>query len=93
MFLHLGRDVAVNSEDIIAVCDMDTATWSRHTRAWLAAADKAGQVFVITDELPKSAVVCRERGDTVIYISQISSKTLYKRAEEGADALNELSEW
>lgn len=93
MFLHLGRDVAVNSEDIVAVCDMDTATWSRHTRAWLSEAERAGTVFVITDELPKSAVVCREGGKTVIYISQISSKTLCKRAEEGADALDELSEW
>ena len=26
MYLHLGRDVAVNGEDILAVCDMDTAT-------------------------------------------------------------------
>ena len=93
MYLHLGRDVAVNSEDILAVCDMDTATWSRYTRAWLTAAEKAGKVFVITDELPKSAVVCRERGNTVIYISQISSRTLLKRAEEGADLLDDLSEW
>ena len=58
-----------------------------------SAAEKAGKVFVITDELPKSAVVCRESGDTIIYISQISSKTLYKRAEEGAGLLEELSEW
>jgi hypothetical protein len=90
MYLHLGRDVAVNGEDILAVCDMDTATWSRYTRAWLAAAEKAGKVFVITDELPKSAVVVSEGGDTVIYISQISSKTLLKRAEAGEDAFSGL---
>ena len=49
---------------------------------------------MITDELPKSAVVCRENGDFVVYISQISSKTLLKRLEEGVDALSgiELSE-
>ena len=93
MYLHLGRDVAVNGEDILAVFDMDTATWSRHTRAFLSAAEKAGRVSVITDEIPKSAVLCRERGNTVIYISQISSKTLLKRAEEGEDALDELSQW
>ena len=82
MFLHLGRDVAVNSEKIIMVFDMDTATWSKHTRAYLAAAEKEGRVQVITDDIPKSAVVCRENGETVVYISQISSKTLLKRAQE-----------
>ena len=94
MYLHLGRDVAVADESIIVVFDMDTATWSHHTRKYLAAAEKAGKVYVITDDLPKSAVVCRENGDFVVYISQISSKTLLKRLEEGVDALSgvELSE-
>ncbi len=82
MFLHLGRDVAVNSENIIMVFDMDTATWSKHTRAYLSTAEKEGRVQVITDDIPKSAIVCRENGETVVYISQISSKTLLKRAQE-----------
>ena len=41
MFLHLGRDVAVAEDSIIVVFDMDTATWSRHTRNYLTAAEKA----------------------------------------------------
>lgn len=90
MFLHLGRDVAVPVDSIILVFDMDTATWSRHTRAYLGAAEKAGKVFVITEELPKSAVVCREKDDFVVYISQISSRTLLKRLEEGVDGLSDV---
>lgn len=90
MFLHLGRDVVVPADSIITVFDMDTATYSRFTREYLAAAEQAGKVFVITEELPKSAVVCRENGDFVVYISQISSRTLLKRLEEGADAMDEL---
>lgn len=90
MFLHLGRDVAVPVDSIILVFDMDTATWSHHTRAYLAAAERAGKVFVITEELPKSAVVCREKDDFVVYISQISSRTLLKRLEEGVDGLSDV---
>ena len=90
MFLHLGRDVVVPEKNIITVFDMDTATWSRHTRNYLAAAEKAGKVLVITEELPKSAVVCRDGKDYVVYISQISSKTLLKRLEEGVDALSDV---
>ena len=55
MFLHLGRDVVVPAESIITIFDMDTATWSRHTRNYLTAAEQAGKVLVITDELPKAA--------------------------------------
>ena len=90
MFLHLGRDVIVPEKDIISVFDMDTATWSRHTRNYLSAAERAGKVLVITDDLPKSAVVCKEGPDFVVYISQISSRTLLKRLEEGADALSQI---
>lgn len=90
MFLHLGRDVIVPEKDIISVFDMDTATWSRHTRNYLSAAERAGKVLVITDDLPKSAVVCKEGTDFVVYISQISSRTLLKRLEEGADALSQI---
>lgn len=90
MFLHLGRDVAVPLDSIILVFDMDTATWSRFTRNYLEAAEKASKVFVITDELPKSAVVCQENGDFVVYISQISSRTLLKRLEEGVDGLSDV---
>ena len=51
MFLHLGRDVAVADNSIVVIFDMDTATWSRYTRNYLTAAEKAGKVYVITDEL------------------------------------------
>ena len=81
MFLHLGRDIVVEESTIIAVLDMDTATASRHTQAFLNNAEKQGRLHVITSELPKSAVVCREGDRDVVYISQLSSKTLLGRAE------------
>ena len=81
MFLHLGRDVVVDDNTIIAVLDMDTATVSRRTQAFLNSAEREGRLHVITNELPKSAVVCVEDGKQVVYISQLSSKTLLGRAE------------
>jgi len=86
MYLHLGRDIVVPRQSIVAVLDMDTATASRHTRAFLSAAEQSGQVFMVSDELPRSAVLCVEAGNPVVYISQISSRTLLKRAEEGEGA-------
>ena len=38
-------------------------------------------VVSVTEELPRSVVVCREQGEERVYLSLLSSATLYKRAE------------
>ena len=82
MFLHLGQDTVIKTDDIIGIFDMDTSTLSKSTRADLASCEKRGQVVNISTDLPKSFVLCRDRksGETRVYISQISSSTLLKRS-------------
>ena len=60
MYLHLGKDISVPLDSIIGVFDMDTSTGSKHTRDFLNAAERENRLIVVTDELPKSAVVCLE---------------------------------
>lgn len=80
MYLHLGQDTVVRQDEIIGIFDMDTATISKHSRQFLADAEKGGRVFNVSPELPKSFVVCLdEEGTETVYISQISSATLLKR--------------
>ena len=79
MYLHLGKDVSVPFDSIIAVIDMDTSTGSKHTRAFLKNAEDNGRVVVVAEELPKSAVICREYDGDTVYICQLSAKTLEKR--------------
>lgn len=84
MFIHLGGDVTVNSKEIIGIFDLDTSTVSKHTRNYLSAAEKNGDVVNVTFELPKSFVVCRDArrpSGQVVYISQLSTATLYKRTD------------
>jgi hypothetical protein len=81
MYLHLGKEKLVRGNDIIGIFDLDTTTISKHTRDYLKKAEDLGKVVNITDELPKSFIVCKTKGQTVIYISQLSSSTLLKRAE------------
>ncbi len=82
MYLHLGQDISVNVKDIIGVFDLDTSTISKNTRDFLAKAEKDGHVINITDELPKSFVVCDRKSGVqglYVYISQISTSTLLRR--------------
>lgn len=79
MYLHLGADTVIRTEHIVGIFDLENATVSKATKRYLAAAQKAGQVVNVTMELPKTFVVCAEKKNTTVYISQISSSTLKKR--------------
>ena len=68
---------------IVCIFDMDTATASGRTRLLLERLSQEGRVVDLCDDLPKSAVLCTSELGEILYISQISSRTLQKRVEEG----------
>lgn len=80
MYLHLGQDIVIRSCDIIGIFDLEKASLSKRTKDFLTAASHAGQVITVSYEMPKSFVVSVSSNETVVYISQISSATLKKRA-------------
>lgn len=83
MYLHLGNDVLIHTEDILFVCDLDNTSWSSITREFLAKAEKDGLVVATSSELPKSFIVCSRpsTGQITVYLSQLNPATLVKRSE------------
>ncbi len=82
MFLHLGSETTVRTDTILGIFDLDTTTVQKHSRDYLSIAEKGGRVVNVSPyELPKSFVVCEEEGQTVVYLSQLSSGTLLGRLE------------
>ena len=81
MFLHIGEGKILNKKDIVAVFDLETTSMSKKTRDFLKKSEKNSIVEYVSNEIPKSYIVCNSNGKTKVYISQISSQTLYKRAE------------
>ena len=79
MYLHLGQDTVITAENIIGMFDMDACTVSKKARDFLANAEKNKRVVNVSFELPKSFVVCEKNGEIVVYITQLSTKTLSKR--------------
>lgn len=82
MYIHLGNEKLVRTDEIIGIFDLESTTVSKRTRDFLTKAEKAKEVVTITYELPKSFVVCAKPNTKKqkIYISQISSSTLLKRS-------------
>ena len=81
MYLHLGQDTVVPTDSIVGIFDMDNTTSSAITRQFLKNATDKKQIVNVSDELPKSFVICNENGGTRVYISQLAASTLLKRAE------------
>ena len=48
MYLHLGSDVVILKKSIIGIFDLDTTTISKHTKNYLAKAEKEGRVIAVS---------------------------------------------
>jgi len=85
MYLHLGGDIAVPTRDIVAVLDLDNASYAWRTREFLRRAELEGSVVSVSQELPKSLVVCRrpDGHGQILYLCQPGSATLLRRSQAG----------
>ena len=81
-YLHLGKGTLVREDEVLGIFDLDITSQSHLTRKYLSIADKAGQVVNAAEDIPKSFVLCRQKGETRVYLSQMASATLLKRASE-----------
>ena len=80
MYLFLGQETVVRTQDIIGVFDLDKVSTSALTKKFLNTAQRQGQIVDVSPgELPTSFVVCEHNGVTRVYLTQISAGTLRKR--------------
>ena len=85
MYLYLGQNTVVKTSSVVAIFDMDNTTQSKITMDFLRRAEKQKRLISVSDELPKSFVVCAEPEGTTVYLSQLSASTLLKRSEHSID--------
>lgn len=81
MFLHLGGDVVVRLKDVIAIMDLETTTISKISKEFLKVAEEEGFIVNISEDIPKSYIITEVDKKSKIYLSPISSVTLFKRAK------------
>ena len=79
MYINIGSDMAVRDKTIIGIFDLDNTTCSKHTRNFLAEAEKNGEVVTATEDLPKSFLLTSEFGMDRVYLCQFNAATLEKR--------------
>ena len=82
MYLHLGRETVVNTKNIISILDLESTSVSKFSKEFLKIVEEEGFVRNVSDELPKSIVICEEKGQSVVYITNISTKALAGRIKK-----------
>ena len=87
MYLHLGQETVVKTEDIIGIFDLDTSTVAKSTRDFLSVSEKEKQVINVTDDLPKTFVLVKGKKQKIaefIFLSyplQLCKKGMEKTYE------------
>lgn len=81
MFLHIGEGKILRKKDIIGVFDLETTSVSKKTREFLRINEKKGNVEYVSVEIPKTYIIADSKLKKKVYVTQISSQTLQKRAE------------
>lgn len=80
MYIYLGNEISVSDKCVTGIFDLENTTIGKATKEFLDRAEREKRVVNVSYEMPKSFIVCNERGREVVYISQISVATLRKRA-------------
>ena len=74
MYIYLGGNTVISSNEILGIFDMDTSTVNKATRDYLSNGEKNKKVIYVNYELPKSFIVCKDK----IYICPLNTSTLLK---------------
>ena len=79
MYLHLGNETVIKTDDIIGIFDLDTASTKTDTKRFLSAHEKAGRMVTVGYDIPKSFVVTAKGRREMVYITTLSSSSIESR--------------
>ena len=77
MFLSINTDTLIKKENIIGIFDMDTATVSPVTRAFLRKSERDKQLKNVSSDIPKSFVIT----DDNVFLVKNSPLSLKSKSE------------
>ena len=64
MFLHLGENTVITTNEIIGIFDMDNTTVSKITRDYLSSMQKNKRIVDVSFDLPKSFILCKNKASS-----------------------------
>ena len=78
-YLQLEKGESIDKKNIIGIFDIETASLSQPTKDFLKRKEDEHGVVSLSNDLPKSFIVCEGEFSDTVYISGISVESIKKR--------------
>ncbi len=82
MYVHIGKDVVINSNNIISILDIESLEKNKKLENVLQNLKISDNIIDVSDNNKKSLIILEKNNKIIGYITNISSSTLAKRASK-----------
>ena len=80
MYVHIGKDAVINSDNIIAILDIESLEKKKNLQEVLQNLKISDNIIDVSEENKKSLIIVSKENKNTGYITNISTTTLGKRA-------------
>ena len=80
MYVHIGKDVVINSDNIITILDIEALEKKKKIEEVLQNLKISGNIIDVSEGNKKSLIILEKNDKIFGYITNISSVTIAKRA-------------
>ena len=84
MYVHIGKDAVINSDNIIAILDIESLEKKKNLQEVLQNLKISDKIIDVSEENKKSLIIIKKNNENLGYITNISTTTLAKRANDRA---------
>ncbi len=82
MYVHIGKDVVINSDNIISILDIESLEKNKKLENILQNLKISDNIIDVSDKNKKSLIILEKNNKIIGYITNISSSTIAKRASK-----------
>ena len=82
MYVHIGKDMVINSDNIIAILDIESLEKKKKLEEVLQNLKISDKIIDVSDNNKKSLIILKKKDIVLGYITNISSITIAKRANK-----------
>ena len=82
MYVHIGKDVVINSDNIISILDIESLEKNKKLENVLQNLKISDNIIDVSDNNKKSLIILEKNNKIIGYITNISSSTIAKRASK-----------
>ena len=80
MYVHIGKDIAINSDNIITILNIEALEKKKNLEEVLQNLKISDKIIDVSDGNKKSLIIIQKNNKNFGYITNISTTTLGKRA-------------